>query len=138
MDYNDGLYRGSGVGRSRLNDKSNKRVRSDDGDEYENDDDDERVDTFQKEIEEKYEVVIKFNVKNQENMKKVNPFVLTTSLVNKIGEIEFAKILNNGNLLVRCADVGQMERALKIKDIVKCKVESRGRVGTRIKSVKKE
>lgn len=66
-------------------------------------------------------------------MKKVSPFVLTTTLANKIGEIEFAKILNDGNLLVRCADDGQMKKALNIKDIAKCKVENTGRVGMRKK-----
>lgn len=63
--------------------------------------------------------------KNRGIMKKVSPFV--------IGEIEFAKILNDGNLLVRCADDGQMKKALNIKDIAKCKVENTGRVGMRKK-----
>lgn len=45
----------------------------------------------------KFEVVICFNEKNQEIMKKVSSFVLTTNLANKIGEIDFAKILNDSN-----------------------------------------
>lgn len=105
-----------------------KRVRSENNDDSENDG--ENQGAFQKEME-KYEIVIRFNEKNQELMKKVSPFVLTTTLANKIGETEFAKILNDGNLLVKCADAGKMEKALKIKDIAKCKVENIGRVGTR-------
>lgn len=64
-------------------------------------------------------------------MHKINPFMLTTTLAKKIGEIEYAKILNDGNLMVRCADAMQMEKALKVKEIGKCKVENTGRVGAR-------
>lgn len=137
MNNNDDWFDSSGKGRRgnvRMSDKNNKRVRSEDGEESEIDD--ERMDSFQKEIE-KYEVVIRFNETNQEIIKKANPFGLTTSLANKIGQIEYAKILNDGNLLIRCADAGQMEKALKIKDVVKCKVENTARVGMGRKCVAK-
>ncbi|XP_056270945.1 uncharacterized protein LOC130194087 [Pseudoliparis swirei] len=62
-------------------------------------------------------------------MKKISPFVLTTALANKIGEIMYAKVLSDGNLLVRCANEEQLEKALGLKEIVKMKVLSTGRVG---------
>lgn len=136
MEYNDGRYDECGVekrGRSNDKDKRNKRVRSDKDEDSESDE--ERQESLYKEIE-KYEVVIRFSEKSQAIMKKVSPFVLTSTLANKIGEIEFAKILNDGNLFVRCANAGQMDKALKIKDIAKCKVENSGRVGTRKKDGK--
>lgn len=131
MDYNEGLDEVWGDKRSRMSDKKdkgNKRVRN------ENEEDtgsEEEQEIPQKERNENYVVIIRFNEKNQESMKKVNPFMLTTTLAKKIGEIEYAKILNDGNLMVRCADAMQMEKALKVKEIGKCKVENTGRVGAR-------
>ncbi len=43
--------------------------------------------------------------------------MLTTTLANKIGDIEYAKVLNDDNLLVRCADAVQLGKALKVKEI---------------------
>lgn len=63
-------------------------------------------------------------------MKKINPFTLTTALANKIGEIIYGKVLNDGNLLIRCANENQVEKALKIKEIGKIRVESAGKIGT--------
>ena len=63
-------------------------------------------------------------------MKKINPFVLTT-LASRIGEIQYAKLLNDGNLLVRCVNEEQLEKAFKLKEIGKLKVASTGRVGAR-------
>ena len=61
-------------------------------------------------------------------MKKINPFVLTTNLASKIGEIQYAKVLNDGNLLVRCNSEEQIDKALRLKDIGNNNVVSR-RVG---------
>lgn len=85
---------------SNKKDKGYKRVRSN----FEEDPDKggEISGIFQKEGLEKYEVIIRFNEKSQDVMKKVNLFALTLALANKIGQI--ARILNDGNLLVRCAD----------------------------------
>jgi len=100
MQYNEERYDECGVekkGRSRDINKRNKRVRSDKHDESESDE--ERQETLYKE-DEKYEIVIRFSEKNQAIMKKVSPFVLTSTLASKIGDIEFAKILNDGKLFM--------------------------------------
>lgn len=54
---------------------------------------------------------------------------LTTALVSKIWEILYAKVLNDGNLLVRCANEEQVENALNLKEIGILKVAYTGRVG---------
>ena len=46
-------------------------------------------------------------------MKKDNPFVLTTT---EVGEIKYAKGLDDGNLLVSCTNEEQLESALKLKE----------------------
>ena len=84
---------------------------------------------IQRERTEKCIVIIRFNEKGQVSMKKINPFVLTTALASRVGEIIYAKILNDGNLLVRCANEEQLEKALNLKEIGKLKVASTGRVG---------
>lgn len=130
MDYNEGEDEES---RRRMNDKrnkGNKRVRNEKDNDTESEEEGQAM--IQKEREEKYVVIIRFNEKNQGSMKKVSPLVLTTTLANKIGDIEYAKVLNDGNLLVRCADAVQMEKALKVKEIGKCKVDNTGRVGDRM------
>ncbi len=48
-------------------------------------------------------------------MKIINPFVLTKHLASKKGEILYAKVLNDGNLLVNCANEDQFEKAIKVK-----------------------
>lgn len=60
-------------------------------------------------------------------MKKINPFVLTTALANKIGDIISASILRDGNLQIRCVS----EEQVQIKEIEKIKVESTRRAGKR-------
>ncbi len=62
-------------------------------------------------------------------MKIINPFVLTKHLASKIGEILYAKVLNDGNLLVNCANEDQFEKAIKVKEIGKLKVINTRRVG---------
>lgn len=44
-------------------------------------------------------------------------FMLTTALGSKIGDIQFAKVLTDGNLLVTCANKEQVEKALKLKEV---------------------
>lgn len=56
-------------------------------------------------------------------MKKVNLFVLTTTLANKIGIVLNVKVRNNGNLLLRCGDEEQLEKVVKLKEIGKLQVE---------------
>ncbi len=133
MDYNEGEDEEWGECRRRMSDKrtkGNKRVRNEKDNGIESDE--ERQVMVQKEREEKYVVIIRFNEKNQESRKKVSPMVPTTTLANKIGDIEYAKVLNYEKCLVRCADAVQMEKALKVKEIGKCKMENTGRVGARM------
>lgn len=129
MDYNEeeeGEWEDKRGQTSGKKDKGNKRVRNETDDSSGSEKEQESV---QKEIKEEYVVIVRFNEKDQENMKKVNPFMLTTILSKKIGDIVYAKVLNDGNLMVRCADAKQLEKALKIKEMGKCKVENVGRVG---------
>lgn len=128
MDYNEeeeGEWEERGH-TSIKKDKGNKRVRNESDD---NSGSDKEQESVQKERNEEYIVIVRFNEKEQENMKRVNPFMLTTILAKKIGDIVYAKVLNDGNLMVKCADSKQLEIALKIKEIGKCKVENVGRVG---------
>ena len=106
--------------------KGNKRIRDDNGERAESEE--EVHEQIQRERTEKCIVMIRFSEKGQESMKKINPFVLTTALASKIREIIHAKILNDGNLLVRYANEEQLEKALKLKEIGKPKVASTGRV----------
>lgn len=62
-------------------------------------------------------------------MKKINPFALTTTLADKIGQIMYAKVLSGGYLLVRCVNEEQLEETLKLRGIGKIKVENTRRVG---------
>lgn len=109
--------------------KGNKRIRNenDDGSESE----EEGQEQNKKEIHDNLIVIIRFNDKDQENMKMINPFALTKHLASKIGEILYAKVLNDGNLLVKCANEVQFEKAFKVKEIGKLKVINTRRVGAR-------
>lgn len=89
------------------------------------------IGTGQKKSPEKFIVVLRFNEKEQGNMKKINPFLLTKVLAEKIGDIMYAKILSDGNLMIRCKDEVQAGQAIQVKEIGKLKVVSSGRVGAR-------
>lgn len=73
--------------------------------------------------------ILRFNETAQGNMMKLNPILLTTVLANKIGDIKYAKVLNDGNLMVVCKDEAQLAKALKVKEIGKNEVINSGRVG---------
>lgn len=77
--------------------------------------------------QEKFTAIIRFNEKGGENMKTVNPLLLPTALAAKMEEIQYAKVLNDGNLLVRCKSEEQTDKALK--EIGKNKVVNTRRVG---------
>ena len=80
--------------------------------------DEEGHEQDQREIPEKYIVIMRFYEKAKENMKKINPFPLTTTLANKIGEIQYAKVRSDGNLLERCANDEQLKKALKTNEML--------------------
>lgn len=66
--------------------------------------------------QEKFTAIIRFNEKGGENMKTVNPLLLPTALAAKMEEIQYAKVLNDGNLLVRCNSEEQSDKASKLKE----------------------
>lgn len=109
--------------------KGNKRVRKDHEERSESEDDE--IEGVQRDSPDKYTVIVRFNEKSQSDMKKINTFTLTTALANKVGEIIFAKVLNDGNLLIRCENESQVEKALKMKEIGKIKVGNSGRLGVK-------
>ncbi len=86
MNYNGGKGEArGGLGRGQVNDK---RVRSDSVDDSEIEE--KNQETSQEGRMEMYDVTIRLNEKNRDRGKGL-PFMLTTALATKIGEIEFAK-----------------------------------------------
>ncbi len=59
----------------------------------------------------------------------MNSLKLTKIINREIGNIEFAKVLSDGNLLVGCNKEEQANKALKLKEIGQIKVVSTNRVG---------
>lgn len=49
-------------------------------------------------------------------------FALTHGLKKVLGDIEMAKILRDGRLLIKCKNVGQRDKALKLQSV--CKKEA--------------
>ncbi len=134
MDYseekeeeNEGILKGEFSKKKVGQVKGNKRIRNENDEISESEE--EGYEQNKKEIHENFIVIIRFNDKDQENMKIINPFVLTKHLASKIGEILYAKVLNDGNLLVNCANEDQFEKAIKVKEIGKLKVINTRRVG---------
>lgn len=64
---------------------------------------------------------------------KINPLKLTKIINKDIGNVEFAKVLSDGNLLVGCNNEEQANKTLKIKEIGGIKVVSTNRVGSKNK-----
>ena len=62
-------------------------------------------------------------------MCRVNPLKLTKMLNRSIGNIDFAMVLPDGNLLVGCNKEEQASKVLKLKEIGGIKVVSTSRVG---------
>ncbi len=107
MDYseekeeeNEGILKGEFSKKKVGQVKGNKRIRNENDEISESEE--EGYEQNKKEIHENFIVIIRFN--DKENMKIINPFVLTKHLASKIGEILYAKVLNDGNLLVNCAN----------------------------------
>jgi len=125
-EENEGTLKGEFPKEKGSQVKGNKRIRkeNDEGSESE-----EEGHEQNKKEKENFIVIIRFNDKDQESLKIINPFVLTKHLASKIGEIVYAKVLNDGNLLVKCANEGQFEKAIKVKEIGKLRVINTRRVG---------
>ena len=129
MDYDEGREEEFEGGVSGPSSGRYKRKKNDRDERYDSGEDEPEQD--KRESAESFIVILRFNDKAQEIMKKLNPLVLTSTLAKVIGDIQYAKVLGDGNLLVKCANGEQVEKALKVKELGKVKVVSSGRVGVR-------
>ena len=77
-------------------------------------------------VEDEYKVVMKF--KDGHDIQAVSLITLTTAL-NKVGEVELAQVLHDGRLLIKCKDVGQRDKAMRLTTISKKEVYEVKRFG---------
>jgi len=77
-----------------------------------------------------FNVVVRFE--GEGGVKKMDPLKLTKIIREKVGEVKYARILGDGNLLVGCNNEVQMEKAKKMSCIGKTKVVKVVRVGEKI------
>ncbi|TDH16307.1 hypothetical protein EPR50_G00018610 [Perca flavescens] len=78
------------------------------------------------ESEEKWNVVVRFE---EPGVKSLDPFKLTKIIKNQVGEVKYARILNDGNLLIGCNSEEQIGRALKLQAVGKIVVVKVVKVG---------
>lgn len=78
-------------------------------------------------INEEFKVILKFK-KNAENM-HLSPTAISRDLKKKLGEVEFAKILRDGNLLIKCKSEEEKNKAMQIDNICKKVVSERKIIG---------
>lgn len=71
---------------------------------------------------------------DQFGVSTINPIKLTKIINRDIGNIDFAKVLSDGNLLIGCNKEDQANKALKLKEIGGIKVVSTNRVGRKSQS----
>lgn len=74
-----------------------------------------------------FRVVVRFE---GDGVKNVDPIKLTNIIKKQVGEVRYAGVLNDGNLLIVCTSEEQAERAGKLQIIGKEKVVRVVRVGT--------
>ncbi|XP_073730159.1 uncharacterized protein [Misgurnus anguillicaudatus] len=74
-------------------------------------------------------LIIKFKEGN--DVRDVGLIALTTGLKKACGEIEMAKVLRDGSLLVKCKDSGQREKIMKVQSICKKEIAEVRRFGER-------
>ncbi len=72
-------------------------------------------------VREEYKVILKFGKENEHI--HLSPIALSRELKKKLGEVDTAKILRDGNLLVICKTEEQKNKALKIDNVCKKKRE---------------
>ncbi|XP_045913420.1 uncharacterized protein LOC123975742 [Micropterus dolomieu] len=65
-------------------------------------------------------VVVRFE--GEGGVKKMDPLKLTKIIREKVGEVKYARILGDGNLLVGCNNEVQMEKAKKMSCVGKIKI----------------
>lgn len=79
----------------------------------------------QNKIKSELRIILKF--KGDVGVSGVNPLMLTYELKKLVGEIEFAKVLQDGALIIACRNEEQKNKAMKIKTVgkqmvVSCKI----------------
>lgn len=76
---------------------------------------------------EMFNVVVRFE--GEGGVKKTDPLKLTKIIKAQIGEVKYAKVLGDGNLLIGCSSGKQIEKAKKMSSVGKVKVAKVVRVG---------
>ena len=79
-----------------------------------------------KESEEKWNVVVRFE---EPGVKGLDPLKLTEIIKNQVGDVKYARILNDGNLLIGCNSEEQIGRAVKLQAVGKAVVVKVVKVG---------
>ena len=74
-------------------------------------------------------VVVRFDEDGQRRIKSLGAMKLTKVLQEKMGSLEFVKVLNDGNLLVGCGSQERVKVVLGVKSVGGAKVVSSGVVG---------
>lgn len=72
--------------------------------------------------------VVRFG--DQIGVSKSNPLKLTKALNKGVGNIDFAKVLQDGNLRIGCTTDEQVAKTLRLKEVVGVRVVSTSRVGS--------
>lgn len=73
-------------------------------------------------------VILRFE---EEGVKRIDLLKLPRVLRAQVGEIKYAKVLRDGNLLIGCNTKVQVEKARKLMGVCKVKVKNTARVGER-------
>lgn len=72
-------------------------------------------------------VVVRFD--GEGGIKKMDPLTITKIIRTQVGEVKYAKVLGDGNLLIGCNTETQVEKARKMVSIGKMKVTKTVKVG---------
>ena len=57
---------------------------------------------------------------------RLSLIALTTALKKSVGEVELAQVLHDGRLLIKCKDVGQRDKAMRLTSVCKKEVVRAG------------
>ncbi|KAM4634664.1 uncharacterized protein ACJ7VT_002543 isoform 1-T4 [Polymixia lowei] len=87
-----------------------------------------------KQVQEHYRVIVRF--KGEGGIRNVNPSILMKSLNYSLGDILFAKVLKDGNLMLGCIDVVQQDKALTLTSVGGCEVATVVSLKTKKKGIK--
>jgi len=71
--------------------------------------------------------VVRFE--SEGGVKKMDPLKITKIFRTQVGEVKYAKVLGDGNLLIGCNTKTQVEKARKMVSVGKMKVTKTVRVG---------